>query len=85
MSTSYIKRRIGRFHVVFVQWTSNKCTKKLDARAELLFAHKPIFFFCVVVVVVIVVIGDMHAVVKTHYCHHLNRVNVYDCDCQGNR
>ena len=37
MSTSSIKRRIGRFHVVFVQWTSKKCTKKRDARAEQLF------------------------------------------------
>ena len=37
MSTSSIKREIGRFHVVFVQWTSKKCTKKRDARAELLF------------------------------------------------
>ena len=34
MSTSSIKRRIGRFHVVVVQWTSKKCTKKRDARAE---------------------------------------------------
>ena len=37
MSTSSIKRRIGRFHVVVVQWTSKKCTKKHDARAEVLF------------------------------------------------
>ena len=37
MSTSSIKRRIGRFHVVVVQWTSKKSTKKRDARAELLF------------------------------------------------
>ena len=37
MSTSSIKRRIGRFHVEVVQWTSKKCTKKRDARAELLF------------------------------------------------
>ena len=34
MSTSSIKRRIGRFQVVVVQWTK-KCTKKRDARAEL--------------------------------------------------
>ena len=27
-----IKCRIGRFHVVVVQWTSKKCTKKRDAR-----------------------------------------------------
>ena len=31
-----IERQIRRFHVV-VQWTSKKCTKKRDARAELLF------------------------------------------------
>ena len=34
---SSIKRRIGSFYVVVVQWTSKKCTKKRDARAELLF------------------------------------------------
>ena len=32
-----IKRQISRFHVVVVQWTSKKCTKKRDAGAELLF------------------------------------------------
>ena len=37
MLTSSIKRRIMRFYVVVVQWTSKKCTKKHDARAELLF------------------------------------------------
>ena len=37
MSTSSIKRRIWRFHVVVVQWTSKKCTKKRDAHAEQLF------------------------------------------------
>ena len=37
MSTSSIKLRIGRFHVVVVQWTSKKCTKKRDARVEHLF------------------------------------------------
>ena len=37
MSTSSIKRQIRSFHVVVVQWTSKKCTKKRDARAELLF------------------------------------------------
>ena len=37
MSTSSIKRQIRRFHVVVVQWTSKKCTKKRDARAQLLF------------------------------------------------
>ena len=34
---SSINHRIGSFHVVVVQWTSKKCTKKRDARAELLF------------------------------------------------
>ena len=33
-STSSIKSRIGRLHVVVVQWTSKKCTKKRDACAE---------------------------------------------------
>ena len=37
MFTSSIKRQIRRFHVVVMQWTSKKCTKKRDARAELLF------------------------------------------------
>ena len=37
MSTSSIKRQIRRFHVVVVQLTSKKCTKKRGARAELLF------------------------------------------------
>ena len=37
MFTSSIKRRIRRFDVVVGQWTSKKCTKKHDARAELLF------------------------------------------------
>ena len=37
MSTSSIKRQTRRLHVVVVQWTSKKCTKKRDARAELLF------------------------------------------------
>ena len=36
-SKSSIKRQIRRFHVVVVQWTPDKCTKKRDARAELLF------------------------------------------------
>ena len=40
MSTSSIKRRLGRFHVVVVRWTSKKCTKKRDAHAELLFCSK---------------------------------------------
>ena len=45
MSTSSIKRQIGRFHVVVVQWTSKKCTKKRDARAELLFWSLKLLFF----------------------------------------
>ena len=40
-SSSYVhvlhKTQIRKFHVVVVQWTSKKCTKKRDARAELLF------------------------------------------------
>ena len=42
-----IKQSIRRFHVVVVQWTSKKCTKKRDARAELLFWSliKPIVFW----------------------------------------
>ena len=31
---SSIKRQVGRFNVVVVQWTSKKCTKRRDARAE---------------------------------------------------
>ena len=50
-----IKRQIRRFHVVVVQWTKKKCTKKRDARAELLFWSLNLSFFEVVVVVVIVV------------------------------
>ena len=45
MSTSSIKRQIRRFHVVVVQWTSKKCTKKRDARAELLFWSLNLLFF----------------------------------------
>ena len=36
MFTSSMKRRIRRFHVVVVQWTSKKCTEKRDVRVELL-------------------------------------------------
>ena len=36
--TSCIKFRIRWFHIVVVQWTSKKCTKKRDARAELFFS-----------------------------------------------
>ena len=53
--TLSIKRQIRRFHVVVVQWTSKKCTKKRDARAELLFWSLNLLFFEVVVVVVVVV------------------------------
>ena len=40
-----IKRQIRRFHVVVVQWTSKKCTKKREARAELLFWSLNRLFF----------------------------------------
>ena len=36
MSSSSIKRQIRKLHVVVVQWRSKKCTKKRNARAELL-------------------------------------------------
>ena len=55
MSTSSIKRQIRRFHVVFGEWTSKKCTEKRDARGELLFWSLNLLFFKVVVVVVVVV------------------------------
>ena len=55
MSTSSIKRQIRRFHVVVVQWTSRKRTKKRNARAELLFWSLNLLFFEVVVIVVVVV------------------------------
>ena len=37
--TSFLKDKtcIGKFHMVVLQWTSRKCTKKRDARAVLLF------------------------------------------------
>ena len=48
-SSSYVhvfhKRQIRRFHVVVVQLTSKKWTKKRDARAELLFWSLYVFFF----------------------------------------
>ena len=37
MFTSCIKRRIMRFHVVVVLWTTKKFPEKRDARAGLLF------------------------------------------------
>ena len=56
MSTSSIERQIRRFYVVVVQLTSKKCTKKRDARAELLFWAFNLLFFEVVGVVVVVVV-----------------------------
>ena len=44
MSTSSIKRQIRRFHVVVVQRTSKKCSKKSDARAELFWSFNLLFF-----------------------------------------
>ena len=44
-----------RFHVVVMKWTSKKCTKKRDARAELLFWSLNLLFFQRVIVVVVVV------------------------------
>ena len=58
-SSSYVhvlhKRQTRRFHVVVVQWTSKKCTKKRDAGAELLFWSLNLLFFEVGVVVVVLV------------------------------
>ena len=34
MSTSSTKLRVVGLHVIVVQWTSKKCAKKRDARAE---------------------------------------------------
>ena len=45
MSTSSTKRQIRRFHVVVMQWTSKKCTKKRHARAELLFWSLNLLYF----------------------------------------
>ena len=59
MSTSSTKRQIRKFHVVVVQWTSKKYTKKRDASAELLFWSLNLFFFEDIVVVVVVV-NDRH-------------------------
>ena len=55
MSMSCIKSRIGRFPVVVVQRTSKKCTKRRDARAELLFCSLNQLLFENDVVVVVVV------------------------------
>ena len=40
-----IKRETRRFHVVVELWTSKKCTKKRDARVELLFWSLNLLFF----------------------------------------
>ena len=56
MTTSPIKHQIKRFHVVVVQWTSKKCTKKRDTRAELLFSSLNLLDCCFEVVVVVVVV-----------------------------
>ena len=58
MSTSSIKRQIRQFHVVLVQWTSEKCTKKHDAHAELIvLITKRIVFLKSTIIVVIVVVA----------------------------
>ena len=57
MSTSSIKRQIRRFYVVVVQWTSEKCTNKGDARAALLFWSLNLLFFFFDVFVVVVVVA----------------------------
>ena len=59
MSTSCIKRQIRRFHVVVVEWTSKKCSKERDPRAELLFWSLNLLFFEVVVVVIVVVVSSL--------------------------
>ena len=48
MLTSSTNHPIKRFHVVVVHWTSKKCTKKRDARAELWVCS--IVFYVVVVI-----------------------------------
>ena len=45
MSTSSIKRQIRRIHVVVVQWTSKKCTKKLACEQAFGPAGNLLFFF----------------------------------------
>ena len=51
---SSIKHQIRRFHLVAVQWTSKKCTKKCDAHAEQSFCSQNQLFFDVVVIIVTV-------------------------------
>ena len=48
MLTPSTNHRIRRFHVVVMHWTSKKCTKKRDARAELWVCS--IVFYVVVVI-----------------------------------
>ena len=48
MSTSPIKRRIGRFYIVVVLWMSKKCTKNVMHLQSCCFAHKNQLFFDVV-------------------------------------
>ena len=50
------KENTSSYVQVLHHWTSKKCTKKLDARAELLFCSWNVLFFDVVVVVVFVVV-----------------------------
>ena len=45
MFTSSTSRQIRRFYVEVVQWTSKKCTKKRDTRAELLLSSLNLLFF----------------------------------------
>ena len=54
MFTSSTNRRIWRFHVIVVLWTS----KKRDARGKLCFAHKINCLYVIVVVMVASVLSD---------------------------
>ena len=61
LSTSPIKREIRYFHVVVVQCQERKCTKKCDAREELLFhvvlLDKPIVFIFTILALVAVAVA----------------------------
>ena len=46
MSTSSINRHIRRIHVVFVLWTSKKCTKKRACKAVALLIKPLVFWRC---------------------------------------
>ena len=59
MSTSSIKCGFGTFHFVVVQWTSKKCSKKREARAEQLFYLQNQLFFDVVVIVVVALLSSL--------------------------